>query len=66
MKLNSQISFLQTFGILLVVVGHSFYQHETNVIYRWILYISYATFYVYIRLPFKEWNRKTLYLACRI
>lgn len=36
MKLNSQISFLQTFGILLVVVGHSFYQHETNVIYRWI------------------------------
>jgi len=30
------ISFLQVFAILLVVIGHSFYHHEENALYKWI------------------------------
>lgn len=33
---NSIISFLQAFGILLVVVGHSFYGCPDNPIHTWI------------------------------
>lgn len=33
---NSMISFLQAFGILLVVVGHSFYGCPDNPIHTWI------------------------------
>lgn len=33
---NLLISFLQVFGIILVVVGHSFYQHENFFLYEWI------------------------------
>ena len=30
------VSFLQVFAIILVVIGHSFYHHEDNVVYEWI------------------------------
>lgn len=30
------ISFLQVFAIILVVIGHSFYHHEDNIVYEWI------------------------------
>lgn len=30
------VSFLQVFAIILVVIGHSFYHHEDNLVYEWI------------------------------
>lgn len=36
-EINTLISFLQTYGILLVVLGHSFYAYGyDNVVYKWI------------------------------
>ncbi len=32
----SWISFLQVYAIILVVIGHSFYHHEDNIVYEWI------------------------------
>lgn len=36
MQKNLLISFLQIFGILLVVIGHSLYQHEDCFLHEWI------------------------------
>lgn len=33
---DERFSFLQVFAIILVVVGHSFYQHEGNPVFYWI------------------------------
>lgn len=33
---DTRIAFMQVLGIILVVVGHSFYHHEDNVLFSWI------------------------------
>lgn len=34
--MNNHVSFLQTIGIVLVVVGHSFFNHGDNIVCQWI------------------------------
>lgn len=47
MQKKTLISFLQAFGIILVVIGHSFYNHEDNVFYTWI-YSFHMPLFVFI------------------
>lgn len=34
--MDERVSFLQVFAIMLVVIGHSFYKHEDNIVFEWI------------------------------